>query len=72
MALAPVACVVLPKAKASLADALAELPTATAFDPPVVALEPNAIESVAAALVRAFVPNARERAPSVTVLVSPL
>ncbi len=30
------------------------------------------MESVAAAVVRAFVPNARERAPSVTVLVLPL
>ena len=30
------------------------------------------MESVAAAVVRAFVPNARERAPSVTVLPSAL
>ena len=45
---------------------------ATALAPPVLDEEPNAIESSAPTAVRAFVPKARERAPSVTVLPSPL
>ena len=70
--LLPFACEVLPKANASASVAWAELPIATALTPAVIELEPNAIESCAPTPVRAFVPNARERSPSVTVLPAAL